>query len=173
MKIVLCGYLGSGCTEIAEILAGKFGLDVINTSKILTMIKDFETLSRSGEVDLDLIIKNNLDEILKERDNIIIEGRSAFFLVDRKDVIKIFLSASFEERVRHVASRRGIPLDEAREDVERSDRDRDGVLKRFFNKDKIDPEDFNFSIKTNAKTFAKVADIIAEVIESLSSHQRS
>ncbi|MEM2092058.1 MAG: cytidylate kinase family protein, partial [Candidatus Bathyarchaeia archaeon] len=117
MKIALCGYLGSGCTEVAEILAGKLGLEVINTSRILTMIRDFESLSRSGEVDLDLLIKNKLDEIL-QRDNVIVEGRSAFFLLDRKDVIKIFLNASLEERVRHVASRRGIPLDEARDDVE-------------------------------------------------------
>ncbi|MBS7607317.1 MAG: cytidylate kinase family protein [Candidatus Bathyarchaeia archaeon] len=167
MKIALCGYLGSGCTEVAEILAGKLGMDVINTSKILTMIKDFESLSRSGEVDIDLLIKNKLDEIL-QRDNIIVEGRSAFFLLDRKDVMKIFLNASLEERIRHVASRRGIPLDEAREDVERSDRDRNSVLQRFFKKDEIDPSDFDFSIRTNSKTFAKVADIIAEIIKNLS-----
>ncbi|MEM1530875.1 MAG: cytidylate kinase family protein [Candidatus Bathyarchaeia archaeon] len=167
MKIALCGYLGSGCTEVAEILAGKLGMDVINTSKILTMIKDFESLSRSGEVDMDLLIKNKLDEIL-QRDNIIVEGRSAFFLLDRKDVMKIFLNASLEERIRHVASRRGIPLDEAREDVERSDRDRNSVLQRFFKKDEIDPSDFDFSIRTNSKTFAKVADIIAEIIKNLS-----
>jgi len=141
LKIALCGYLGSGCTEVAEILAGKLGLEVINTSRILTMIRDFESLSRSGEVDLDLLIKNKLDEIL-QRDNVIVEGRSAFFLLDRKDVIKIFLNASLEERVRHVASRRGIPLDEARDDVERSDRDRNGILQRFFKKDRIDPSDF-------------------------------
>ncbi|MBS7639526.1 MAG: cytidylate kinase family protein [Candidatus Bathyarchaeia archaeon] len=166
MKIALCGYLGSGCTEVAEILAGKLGLEVINTSRILTMIRDFESLSRSGEVDLDLLIKNKLDEIL-QRDNVIVEGRSAFFLLDRKDVIKIFLNASLEERVRHVASRRGIPLDEARDDVERSDRDRNGILQRFFKKDRIDPSDFDFSVKTNSKTFARVADIIADVVNSL------
>jgi len=166
LKIALCGYLGSGCTEVAEILAGKLGLEVINTSRILTMIRDFESLSRSGEVDLDLLIKNKLDEIL-QRDNVIVEGRSAFFLLDRKDVIKIFLNASLEERVRHVASRRGIPLDEARDDVERSDRDRNGILQRFFKKDRIDPSDFDFSVKTNSKTFARVADIIADVVNSL------
>ncbi|MEM1602014.1 MAG: cytidylate kinase family protein [Candidatus Bathyarchaeia archaeon] len=168
MKVAICGYLGSGCTEVAEILAGKFGLEIFNTSRILTMIKDFEPLSRSGEVDVDLIIKNKLEEILQQRDNIIIEGRSAFFLLDRKDVIKVFLNSSLEERIRHVASRRGIPLDEAREDIERSDRDRNGIVKRFFNKDEVTPEDFDFSIKTNAKTFAKVADIIADVIKGLS-----
>lgn len=166
MKIAICGYLGSGCTEVAEILAGKLGLEVINTSRILTMIRDFEPLSGSGEVDVDLLIKNKLDEIL-QRDNVIVEGRSAFFLLDRKDVIKIFLNASFEERVRHVASRRGIPLDEARDDIERSDRDRNGILERFFKKDRVDPSDFDFSVRTNSKTFARVADIIADVINDL------
>ncbi|MCX8170550.1 MAG: cytidylate kinase family protein [Candidatus Bathyarchaeota archaeon] len=173
MKVVICGYLGSGCTEVAEILAGKFGLDILNTSRILGMIKDFEALDRSGEVDIDLIIKNKLEEILRQRDNIIIEGRSAFFLLDRKDVIKVFLNTSFEERVRHVASRRGIPLDEAREDVERSDRDRNSIIKRFFNKDCVSSEDFDFSIRTNAKTFARVADIIADVIKGLSTMHSS
>ncbi len=167
MKIALCGYLGSGCTEVAEILAGKLGLEVVNTSRILTMIKDFNALSRSGEIDVDLLIKKKLDEIL-QRDNIIVEGRSAFFLIDRKDITKIFLNASFEERVKHVASRRGISVDEARQDVERSDRDRNGILQKFFRKDRVDPSDFDFSIKTNSKTFARIADIIAEVIKNLS-----
>lgn len=167
MKIALCGYLGSGCTEVAEILAGKLGLEVINTSRILTTIKNFERLSRSGEIDIDLLIKNRLDEIL-QRDNIIVEGRSAFFLIERGDLIKIFLNSSFEERVKHVASRRGISIEEARQDVERSDKDRNSILQKFFKKDKIDPSDFDFSIKTNSKTFARIADIIIEVIRSLS-----
>jgi cytidylate kinase len=171
MKIALCGYLGSGCTEVAEILSGKFNLEIVNTSRILTAIKDFDALSRSGEVDIDMIIKSKLEEILK-RDNIIVEGRSAFFLLDRKDLIKIFLNASFEERVRHVASRRGIPVDEARDDVERSDRDRNSIVQRFFKKDSVDPTDFDFTIKTNMKTFAKIADIIADVIKGFSSIQQ-
>ncbi len=166
LKIALCGYLGSGCTEVAEIIAGKLGLEVINTSKILIMIKDFERLSRSGEIDVDLLIKNKLEEIL-QRDNIVIEGRSAFFLIDKKDVIKIFLNSSFEERVKHVASRRGISIDEARLDVERSDRDRNSILQKFFKKNDLNPSDFDFSIKTNSKTFARIADIITDVIKNL------
>lgn len=171
MKIALCGYLGSGCTEVAEILSGKFNLEMVNTSKILTAIKDFDALSRSGEVDIDMIIKNKLEEIL-QKDNIIVEGRSAFFLLDRKDLIKIFLNASFDDRARHVASRRGIPIDEAKDDIERSDRDRNSIVQKFFKKDSVDPADFDFLIKTNSKTFAKIADIIADVIKGLSTIQR-
>ena len=50
MKIALCGFLGSGCTEIAEILAANFGLETLNTSRIITSIENLESLSRSGEI---------------------------------------------------------------------------------------------------------------------------
>ena len=63
-------------------------------------------------------------------------------------------------------------MDEARDDVERSDRDRNSIIKRFFKKDEIDPTDFDFSIRTNLKTFAKVADIIADVIKGLQAMQQ-
>jgi len=166
MKIALCGYLGSGCTEVAEILASKFVLETVNTSSIFESIKNLKTLSRSGEIDMDKIIREKLEEILKG-DNVIVEGRSAFMLLDRGNVIKIFLNASLEERIKHVADRRGISIEGAREDVERSDRERNHLIQRFFNKDRADAADFDFSIKTSSKTFSKIADIIAEVIKSV------
>ena len=73
MRIALCGYLGSGCTEVAEILASEFSLQTYNTSKILEMVKNFDSLSRSGEIDMDEVIKNKLDDILKS-DNVIVRG---------------------------------------------------------------------------------------------------
>jgi len=165
MKIALFGYLGGGCTEVAEILASKFELEPVNTSRIIESIKDFKSLSKSGEIDWDMIIKTRLEEILKE-DNVIIEGRSALMLLDRKDVIKIFLNAPLEDRIKHLADRRGISIKEAREDVERSDEERNHLIQRFFKKDYLDPTDFDFSIKTSSKTFSRIADIIAEVIKS-------
>jgi len=166
MKIALCGYLGSGCTEVAEILASKFVLETYNTSGLLASVKDFESRTISGEIDLDTVIKGRLDEILK-RDNVIIEGRSAFMVLDRKDVVKVFLNSSLEDRIKHVGERRGIPIEEAREDVERSDEERAGLIQRIFQKNCLDVENYDFSISTNSKTFSKIADIIADVIKSL------
>jgi len=166
MKIALCGYLGSGCTEVAQILASKFGLETVNTSSIFAAIKNFESLSGSGEIDMDKIIKEKLEEILKG-DNVIVEGRSAFMLLNRRDMIKIFLNAPLGDRIKHVADRRGVPVEGAREDVERSDRERNHLIQRFFNKDRADATDFDFSIKTSSKAFSKIADTIAEVIKSV------
>jgi len=166
MKIALCGYLGSGCTEVAENLASKFELEIFNTSGIIGSVKDFETLSRSGEIDLDIVIKGKLEEILK-RDNVIVEGRSAFMLLDRKDLIKIFLNTPLEDRIKHVADRRGISIETARGDVERSDEERNYLIKRFFKKDCPDITDYDFSINTSSKTFSKIAGIIADFIKVL------
>ena len=165
MKIALCGYLGSGCTEIAEILASKFGLESFNTSKIIGSVKSFEAVSRSGEVDLDIFVKTRLEEILKG-DNVIVEGRSAFMLLDRRDVIKVFLNASLEDRVKHVASRRGIAVESARSDVIRSDEERDQLIQRFFNKNCPDVSNYDFAVNTGSKTFSKMAEVIANLIET-------
>jgi len=91
MRIALCGYLGSGCTEVAEVLASEFGLQTFNTSKILESVKNFDSLSRSGEIDMDEVVTKKLDDILKS-DNVIIEGRSAFLALNTKGIIKVFLN---------------------------------------------------------------------------------
>ena len=166
MRIALCGYLGSGCTEVAEILASKFGLDTFNTSVIIESIKDLKSFGTSGEIDLDTVIKSKLEEILK-RDNVIIEGRSAFMLLDKKDVIKIFLSAPLEERIKHVAQRRGVSAEKAREDVIKSDIERNHLIQRLLNTDCLNIINYDFTINTSSKTFSRIAETISQIIKTL------
>jgi cytidylate kinase len=164
MKIALCGYLGSGCTEVAEILASEFGLETFNTSRILGLVRNFRSLSISGEINIDGLIKDKLDGIL-EKDNVLIEGRSAFFILDRKDVLKIFLNASLNERMKHVAERRGISAEEAKRDVAKSDDERNHLFQRFYEKSCTDVSNYDFTLDTGSKTHSRVAKIIADVIK--------
>ncbi|MEM2970052.1 MAG: cytidylate kinase family protein [Candidatus Bathyarchaeia archaeon] len=166
MKIALCGFLGSGCTEVAEILAGEFGLETYNTSRILKSIRNLDSLSRSGEIDIDEILKNKL-EGRRKMDNIIVEGRSAFMVLNRRDVIKIFLNCSSENRAKHVAERRGISIEDAKDDIRRSDEDRSQMFKRLFGKDCTDISNYDFTLNTNTKTYSKIAKIIADIVKSL------
>jgi cytidylate kinase len=166
MKIALCGYLGSGCTEVAEVLASEFGLQAFNTSKILEMVKNFDSLSRSGEIDLDEVVKNKLDEILRS-DNVIIEGRSAFIALNKKGVIKIFINTPIEDRIKHVAERRGIRYEKAKDDVVRSDEERNHLLQRSLGKGCADITSYDFTLNTVSKTHSRVAKMIANIIRSL------
>jgi len=122
----------------------------------------------SGEIFIDKIIKKKLNEILDKNDNIIVEGRSAFLVLDRRDVIKIFINASFEGRARHVAERRGISIENAKEDVERSDEDRRSLLRRFLKKNEVDASLFDFTISTESKNYSRIAEILAETIRMFS-----
>ncbi len=166
MKIALCGYLGSGCTEVAEVLASEFGLQTFNTSKILETIKNFDSLSRSGEIDIDEVIRNKLDEILRS-DNVIIEGRSAFLALNKKGVIKVFLNTPLEDRIKHLAERRGIRADKAKDDVRRSDEERNHLLQRSLGKDCVDITAYDFTLNTSSKTHSRVAKMIADIIRNL------
>jgi cytidylate kinase len=165
MKIALCGYLGAGCTEIAQILASKYGLETFNTSAFVNQIKPFMLLN-SGKLDFDCVIMRQLEEILK-RGNVIVEGRSTFMMLDRNDVIKVFLNTSLKNRIKHVAERRGITKEQAREDIKRSDEDRNRLIQKFIDKNKIDINDFDFMINTSSKTYSQIADIIATNIEQI------
>jgi len=69
---------------------------------------------------------------------VIVEGRSAFMLLDRKDVIKIFLNAPFEFRVKYVSERRGIFIEETRDDVIRSDKGKETLVRGFPCKSPLD-----------------------------------
>jgi len=168
LKIALCGYLGAGCTRVARILASRLVLKsidkAVNTSGILSSVKDSDLLSNSGETDFDVVVKRRTEDLLK-RDNIVVEGRSAFMLLDREDVTRVFLNTPLETRVKHVVDRRGISIEKAREDVERSDEDRNSLFQRFYKKNFPDAESFDFSIETSSKTFSEVAEIIDYLIE--------
>lgn len=168
MKIALCGYLGAGCTRVARILASRLVLKSVdmamNTSGILSSVEDSDLLSKSGGIDFDMVVKKRTEDLLKG-DNIIVEGRSAFMLLDREDVTKVFLNTPLKDRVKHVADRRGISIEKAREDVVRSDEDRDSLIQRFYNKNYPDAESFDFSITTSSKTFSEVAEIIDDLMK--------
>jgi len=166
MRIALCGYLGSGCTEVAEVLASEFGLQTFNTSKILESVKNFNSLSRSGEIDMDEVVTKKLDDILKS-DNVIIEGRSAFLALNTKGIIKVFLNTPIEDRIKHVAERRGIRADKAKDDIRRSDEERNHLLQRSLGKDCVDVTAYDFTLNTSSKTYSRVAKTIADIIRNL------
>jgi len=161
--MALCGYRGSGCTEIAKILASRTKLKsidiAVNTSALLSSIDNIE--SKVAEKGLDPVVHDRLDELL-EMDDIIIEGRSAFMLLDREDVTKVFLNTPLKSRIRHVASRRGISIEKAEKDVERSDKDR----RNLHGNRCLDVSLFDFSIRADPEKAFEIAGIIAEIVRT-------
>ncbi|MEM2904518.1 MAG: cytidylate kinase family protein [Candidatus Bathyarchaeia archaeon] len=175
MKIALCGPLGAGCSEVAELLSAKFNLRIENTSSLLTSFIsrlkepfiDLESFTRSGEMDVDQLIRHRIGQVLD--DNVIVEGRSGFMLLDRKDVIRVLLVSPREHRAKHVAERRGISTEEGFEDVQRSDEERRNMVERLFKKDWLDATNYDLVVNTSSmREWLTVADLIAEAVKILS-----
>jgi cytidylate kinase len=173
MHIAICGPLGSGCTEVGQLLSKRLGLACVSTSDVVRAFvasfsegyRELELHVRSGEIDLDAVIDGELDEIL-ERGGTIVEGRSGFMLLDNKSVFKVLLVAPLKRRVEHIAKRRGISLEEAKEDIEKSDKERKHMVERLYDKEWLDPINYDLVINVGSKSYEEVAEILVKAIKA-------
>ena len=172
MHIAICGELGAGCTEVGQILSKRLGLRCINSADIIRSIvsnfresfREFERHVQSGEVNLDKMIDGKTDELL-ELGETIVEGRSGFMLLDNKDVFKALLIAPQTRRVEHIAKRRNITVEEAKEALRESDSERKHMVEKLFKKEWLDPHNYDMVINTGLRSREEVADLIIKAIQ--------
>jgi cytidylate kinase len=174
MHLAICGELGSGCTEVGRILCQKLDLKCVNSADIIKRLmldfgesfEGFEENVRSGEVDLDKMIDSEIEEMLMEEE-LIVEGRSAFMLLNRKNVFLVMLIAPEKKRVEHIAKIRKITVKEAEEIVRDSDIERKNMVQRLFKKDWLDPNNYALVINTGEIGFEETADLINKQFKSI------
>jgi len=165
--VLLPGMLGSGCTSVAQLLAGRLGLRVVNSESIIREIVsergssflEMAAIIRDGEVDLESMIRSVALDYLNEGD-VLIEGRTALMLLDRPATIKAFLYADRDFRVKRVAERRGVAVEEAEREVERSDEDRERLVRRLYDRDWLDPNLYDVMLNTSRVGIERVASLI-------------
>jgi len=78
----------------------------------------------------------------------VIVGRGANFVLPRDGVFRVRVVAPLEERVRHVADEFGVDLSEAKRHVVRAESDRRAFVRRYFNADIGNPENYDLVINT-------------------------
>jgi len=61
----------------------------------------------------------------------------------------------------------GISIEDARDDVARSDRDRETLVQRLYGKNPLDASNYDFVINTSSKPYSRIAEILVSVIENL------
>jgi len=173
-KIILIpGMLGAGCTKVAEKLANKLNIKYVNTEKIVKRIvteerltfKQLEAMTLSGEINLEELVKSVVLDYLNEG-NVIVEGRTAFIVLDKATDIKVFLFADKDFRVHRISERRQISLEEADEAVRISDEDRSSLVRRLYKKNWLDPTLYDLLINTTNLKFDAVAEIIKTALEN-------
>jgi cytidylate kinase len=177
VHIAICGELGAGCTEVAQIMSKMLGMTFINSASIIKGIvvdfrgvhpeesfSEFERHVLSGEVDLDMMIVSKIDELLEQADTIV-EGRSAFMLLSQKEVLKVLLVASPEIRAKHIAKRRKITTEEAMEAINISDTERKHMVEKMLKKDWFDPHLYDLIINTGLRSHQEVAELVCKLFQ--------
>jgi len=170
--VLVAGLLGAGCTSVAQELSKALGWRVVNSELIIREIASEKRLSfsalsalaRDGEIDLEDVIRSVALDYVNEG-NVIIEGRTAFMVLDRPVLLKVFLYADEGVRAERVAQRRRVSLEEAREEVRRSDEDRERLVRRLHRKSMMDPSLYDLMINTTGLTFKEVASLIEAAIK--------
>jgi cytidylate kinase len=177
MHVAICGELGSGCTEVAEILSKMLGVKVINSATVIKSIVtdfravdpdesmgEFERHVASGEVDLDKMIAGEIDDILEQGDTIV-EGRSAFMLLKKPGVLKVLLVSPLEVRAKHIANTRNITVEEAEDAIRVSDGERQHMVDKMFRSSWLDPHSYDLIINTGLRSHGEAAEQIYEDVK--------
>jgi len=177
--LLLCGQLGTGCTEIAQIISSRMKIPVFNTEKLLHhLAADLElsftqlaTKATSGEVELDESLSSLVSGFIRDKhiEKIIIEGRTAFMVLLEPATLKVLLIAPEYVRAYHIAQRRDISYERAQEATRVSDDDRAQLVRRLWKVDWLDPSLYDLIINTGAWSYEQAADIIEKALRNRSS----
>lgn len=115
------------------------------------------------------IVRTALRSVVREiarHDNAIIVGRGAgIILGDMRGLLKLRLVAPLEFRARHHARTIGMNLGEAEEEVERTDSDRRGYIRRMFNADWEDPTLYDVVLNMARTDSDEAVSIVTKVME--------
>ena len=85
-------------------------------------------------------------------------------LCERRDVLRVRVTAPYAVRVRRVARRTGQSVDEAGADVRQRDADRRQYLERYYHKETNDPYLYDLQINTATITLDVAAQMVVRLI---------
>lgn len=170
--ILLPGMLGAGCTSIAYELSRRLGLEVINSERIIREIvsekrvsfQELASMISDGEINLEDVIRNVVLDYVREG-GVVIEGRTAFMVLDRQVTLKAFLYADVKVRAERVAKQLKINLEDAMREVERSDEDRNRLVEWFYKKQFTDLSLYDVMIDTSRASYSEVANFIESIVK--------
>lgn len=180
--ITISREMGSGGIPIAHKVAEKLGYKLIDGEAIMSVAKEYglspeaveqadekpphfvDTLDSKQFLDLHLIELIILEAALKG--NVVIYGRGGQDLLkDIESVLRIRIIAPFEMRVERWAEREWLDPDRARYLVRKSDQQRAGFIKYYFDRDWEESVHYDLTINTQRLSEDMAVKVICESIK--------
>ena len=130
----------------------------------LALLPTTGTESLPREDDLRMLIVDVLRS-LADAGSVVIVAHAASFALAKRDVLRVFVTASTETRTARVAAARAIDSRAAAKTVKRDDDERADYIKRFYGIDRELPIHFDLVINTDVLTPEKAAGIVLSAVE--------
>jgi cytidylate kinase len=103
----------------------------------------------------------------------VIVGRGAAQVLPPGVTLRVRLVGAVEDRVRAASQRLGIPHEEARRWVERTDGERARFVKDHFHKDPTDPRGYDLVLNSSRFGVPECADLITEALRRLQAREEA
>lgn len=164
MRIAISGKSGCGNTTVSTLLAKKTGFPMVNFT-FRQMAKergiDFWTFCEMAEKDdnIDRELDERMVKMAMQTENSILGSRLAIWNMQEAD-LKVYLTASDEERARRITKREGGTIEEQLEITRRRDTNDTERYKRIYGIDNNDTSVADLVIDTEGKTPEEIVDII-------------
>jgi cytidylate kinase len=176
--------LGSGEGEVVEALAAEINYKIMGKEIIDHIAEDLNVQRRivdSRDERFHSGVEALVDSMLKGRDvdnpsylsalirvvrgiairgGVILLGRGAAEILGDDAPLRIRIIAPMEDRIQRLAAKREIDEDEARSQIERSDKERAQFIKRLFHVDRGDPTHSDLTLNTSRIPPAKCPAVI-------------
>ncbi|RME41532.1 MAG: BON domain-containing protein [Deltaproteobacteria bacterium] len=187
--ITISREMGSGGIPIAHEVAERLGFTLINGDTLRSAAGDYglteEAFNQADEKppafvdELDQRLAVNMHQIaliILEKaleGNVIIYGRGGQDLLTRvSNVFRVRIIAPFEERVERWAEREWLDPEYARLLVRRSDQQRAGFIKYYFDRDWEDPLHYDLVINTSKLSHETAVDLICAGVKDANLAER-
>jgi len=182
---------GSGGRLVAENLAAKMNFEVFHQEVLHEMAKRAEvsqqmlaTMDERGLSILEdwissLVYDRHMwpDEYLQHLMNVIgtigkhgravVVGRGANFILPPEQRFRVRITAPQKFRIRKVAQKFNLSESDARRRVVKTESDRKAFIRKYFNTDITDPDNYDLTINTESLGVDQAADVIAAALGCL------
>jgi cytidylate kinase len=176
---------GSGGSIVARKVAKDLGLDLFHQEVVHEMAKSakiservFSTLDEKGLNTLENWILSLVDSrhlwpdkylehlmkvigTIGKHDRSLIVGRGANFILSPESCFRVRVIAPFGNRVKHASDTFRVPAKEAKRRIIRTESERKAFVRKYFNADISDPENYDMVVNTGTMSIEKAAKTIA------------